>query len=66
MRVKLKSTRAGPEGINFPGEVIDLPEDEAHWLVRRGAAQFLNGVPSVTVIETAALVVPETRKRVRG
>lgn len=57
MRVKLKTMRAGPQGISFPGDVIDLPEHEAEFLINTHGA-----VPDVGARETATLGVVENTR----
>ena len=46
MRIKIKTLGAGPDGIWFPGAVVDLSAARARELIERGFADPVDG-PSV-------------------
>ncbi len=48
MRVQFKTLRAGPGGVVSPGQVVDLPDEEAQEAIRSGSA-----------VEVAAIASPE-------
>lgn len=60
MRVRLKTTMAGPSGAAMPGEVLDLPADAAAAMVAGGYADAI-AVPKVERAERA--VVPAAPER---
>lgn len=72
MRITLKSTMAGPLGVHYAGDVVEMADDDARWLIRTGSAEPVvdedtasvewNGI---TAPETAMLSLPETRRRGR-
>lgn len=56
MKVKLKTIMAGPEGTAQPGQVVDVPEGEARYLVETNQAEAVDPMKPVrkgTAIETA-------------
>lgn len=56
MKVRMKSNYAGPSGVCDMGGVIDLPDNEAHALVRLQHAEFVSPPPRAAVkTETADL-----------
>lgn len=54
MKVKLRTTRAGPKGVHRQGDVIDLPQSEAEYLINTLAA-----VPWKPDMDTATMAVAE-------
>ena len=38
MRVLFKTLRAGPDGVVSPGQVVDLPDEEAQEAIESGSA----------------------------
>ena len=61
MRVKLLSTMAGPDGVNHPGDIVDLPEEEARQLIDNGQADDASGIPE-PVVERAVDIPAEERE----
>ena len=55
MKVRMKTLRAGPDGISHPEEVVDLPKAEANALIEAGAAV---PVPSARREAKSTLVEP--------
>jgi hypothetical protein len=41
MKVKLRTTMAGPEGVHLAGKEVELPDDQAEDLLLRGFADFV-------------------------
>lgn len=54
MKIKMRTTMAGPKGVVVAGEVIDLPKGEAYALVEGRYADQIEGEP-----ETATAEAPE-------
>lgn len=46
MRLTITTRHHGPEGVRVPGQVIDLPDDEAEGLLETGAADFAADAPA--------------------
>ena len=61
MRVRLRSTMAGPSGVIQAGEVADLPEELARELIRTKQADAASGAP-VVVTERAEDASAEKRE----
>lgn len=55
MRIKLRTTMAGPEGVHLAGKEVDLPDDQAEDLLLHGFADFVR----TEATETANLPQPE-------
>ena len=55
MKVRMKTTSAGPDGIRHPDQVFDLPKAEANDLIKAGAAV---AVPSAGRKAESTLVEP--------
>lgn len=70
MKIKLRSTYAGPRGVFYAGGEIDVPVSEANDLIAGG---YADPVKVPVVIETAAIepdespepVTPRPRRRSR-
>lgn len=63
MKVRMKSTSAGPGGTMLPGSTVEVDNQTGIDLVRGGFAEMIGGQPRQ---ETAAIKYPEsveTRKR---
>lgn len=68
MRIKMKSTMAGPDGNASPGQVIDVPDTEARALLAGGYAEAVDPPQesqTVAAQETATTPPPERAGRRR-
>jgi len=61
VRVILSSIMAGPNGVAQPGDVVDLPDEEAQQLIDGGHAKKASGVPA-DVVERAVDKPAEQRE----
>lgn len=61
MKVKMRTTMAGPAGVFHAGQVVDLPKAEAYALCEGRFAEQVGEEP-----EAAALTQPETTARPRA
>lgn len=59
VRIRMKTLRAGPDGVIAPGEIVLVSESEAAALVPQYAEYVDLPSPSQTVVETAMLEPPE-------
>jgi pyruvate/2-oxoglutarate dehydrogenase complex dihydrolipoamide acyltransferase (E2) component len=61
MRVKMKTTSAGPDGNIAAGAVVELPKDKAEELIKGGWAQSAAADSKITAVlpETASVKTPE-------
>lgn len=59
MRVKLRTIMAGPNGVSQPGDIVDLPKEDAQRLIDGGQADAVSGV---AVTERAVDVPSEERE----
>ena len=57
MRVRMKTTMAGPNGNAAPGQIIDVARDFAYALIESGAAEQVDDDPVAP--ETTAIETPE-------
>ncbi len=55
MKVRLKTTMAGPEGAFPPGSVIEASPEEAEMLITGGFAEPVEAEPVKPEVETAAI-----------
>jgi hypothetical protein len=51
MKVKLRTTMAGPEGVHLAGKEVDLPDDQAEDLLLHGFADFVRTDEAETAVE---------------
>lgn len=63
MKVKMRTTMAGPKGVFHVGEIIDLPKAEAYALCE---GRFAEQVDAGDAPETAAVAPPENTARPRA
>lgn len=61
MKVKLRTTIAGPLGCFQMGEVVELPDETAHQLLKDGAAEPIGA--RIRIEQTAARDIPVMEKR---
>ena len=63
MKIKLSFDRAGGGAVQYAGEIVDVPVDEALALIRAGQAESLD-VETTMVAPTEAAVLnrPKARK----
>lgn len=61
MRVRMKSTAAGPLGVAQPGDVLDLPAEAAAALVSGGYADAIAVPPTAQAERAVAPPAPERR-----
>jgi hypothetical protein len=60
MKIRLKTLMAGPGGVVRPGEVVDLPGDQARELIAGGFAELAEKPkPEPPPIKTATAEAPE-------
>ena len=60
MRVRMKTTMAGPNGNATPGQIIDVARDFAYALIEGGAAEQVDDEPvTLAAPETTAIETPE-------
>lgn len=71
MKIKLRTTYAGPAGTHASGSIVDMPDDEAKGLIDGGYAAQVGDAPEAPPapsaepepepeVETAAVEVVET------
>ncbi len=60
MKIKILTLMAGPDGIRKPGQVFDLPQDEADALIAGGYAEKMDATAK------AAASAPRAATRGRG
>jgi hypothetical protein len=68
MKVKLRTTMAGPEGVHLAGKEVDLPDDQAEDLLLRGFADFVRTEETETAVSSPPeeTAVKAESKRRRG
>lgn len=54
MKVRMRSTMAGPKGVYQADQIVDLPEAQAEDLIKRGYASRVAPAPAAAKRETAA------------
>ena len=60
MRIRMRTTMAGPGGNAGPGDVIDRPKAEAYALIEGGFAEQIEAAPTTQEeVETATVDQPE-------
>jgi len=64
MRVRFRSTAAGPEGIYLAGTVHDLDDERAFALLAAGAVESVEPPRKAPVVERA--VIPEAAEEVQA
>lgn len=64
MKIRMRTTMAGPKGVHSIGDVIDLPKGEAYALVEGRYADQV-GEPEAD-IESASVAAPENTARARA
>jgi hypothetical protein len=62
MIIRMRQLAAGPGGIRKPGQVVDVPDDEALGLIRAGAARAEGNHEQ----PEAAIIEPEENALGRG
>ena len=61
MKIKMRTTMAGPNGVIHAGEVVDVPKAEAYALCEGRYAEQIEAEP-----EAAAMAPPENTARPRA
>ena len=64
MKVKMRTTMAGPKGVFQAGEIVDLPRAEAYALCEGRFAEQVAGDDAAP--ESAAIAPPENTARPRA
>ncbi len=62
MRVKMRSTMAGPKGVFLADQVADLPDAQAEDLVKRGFASLVEPAAPAPRRETAVMRGPSEQR----
>lgn len=67
-KVKLKTLRAGPHGIDQPGATVECSAEEAKALVEGGYAEYVNTQSDTgqATVEVATVAPPERAVSQRG
>lgn len=60
MHVRLTTNRVGPQGLQYEGEVYDLPESEALSLIHAGQAEPTGSARQASPPEAAVVAPPRT------
>lgn len=67
-KVKLKTLRAGPHGVDQPGATVECSAEEAKQLVEGGYAEYVDTQADTgpATVETATIQAPEKAVSQRG
>ncbi|OAN53890.1 hypothetical protein A6A04_13440 [Paramagnetospirillum marisnigri] len=60
MKIRLKTTMAGPDGSFQPGQIVDFERGRAYALIEGGYAEQIGGEEPVSEPEVATLPQPKT------